>query len=500
MNRELAIILKLQNQVSKELEKVNADINKSGKTAGMAGSAFGVLGTGIKIAGAAAIAAAAAIIPLGLQTASTLETAEIGLKTLLGSAEKATDTIKRLKVESARTPFELPGLAQATQLLTSVTKDGNKSIDIILDIGEGLAAMGKGQAELDRIIINLQQIAATGKAATIDIKQFAFAGIPIYEMLAQTTGKTGEALATFIEEGGVTFELLTRMFDEANNAGGRFFNAYVNNAGSFAQATSNLKDSWGLFAADIVNNTGIFSGLTDAMLAAAGALTNYKSILSTTGETVSGWLSQLDQNTGLVTLLKEAWDNLVFVYENSLKPALEELWVALQPYMPFLKELAKVFGTMLVIAIGAVILVVSALLTALTGLITFITKSVTKTLNSVAGVFDTITTAISKVIDKVDKAYSSFKKLVSLAKDAGGDWISKAIGKVFSVDDAIISPDGNIITTHPDDYIIATKDPSSLMGGGGINITISGNTLLDSRSAEKIGDLIVQRLKLNYQQ
>lgn len=38
------------------------------------------------------------------------------------------------------------------------------------------------------------------------------------------------------------------------------------------------------------------------------------------------------------------------------------------------------------------------------------------------------------------------------------------------------------------------------MSGQSINVTITGNTLLDSRAAEKIGDLIVNRLKLNYQQ
>lgn len=37
-------------------------------------------------------------------------------------------------------------------------------------------------------------------------------------------------------------------------------------------------------------------------------------------------------------------------------------------------------------------------------------------------------------------------------------------------------------------------------GGQSINVNITGNTLLDSRAAEKIGDLIVSRLKLNYQQ
>jgi len=39
------------------------------------------------------------------------------------------------------------------------------------------------------------------------------------------------------------------------------------------------------------------------------------------------------------------------------------------------------------------------------------------------------------------------------------------------VEDAIISPRGDIISTSPEDYLIATKDPGSLGGGGSLNVT-----------------------------
>lgn len=194
----------------------------------------------------------------GLTAAADLETAEIGLKTLLWSADEAAQTIQRIKVEAARTPFELVWLSQAVQLLSSVTKDGNKAVDVVLDVGEGLAAMWKWQPELDRIIVNLQQIAAVGKASTLDIKQFAFAWIPIYEMLTEQTGLAGEALGDLITNGGVSFDLLTTMFDEANNEWWKFFNAYKNQAGSFNQSVSNMKDSVTIFLSELVKQTWLF--------------------------------------------------------------------------------------------------------------------------------------------------------------------------------------------------------------------------------------------------
>lgn len=266
--RNLQIVLKLQNQMSGELSKVNSELGGMTKETQKTSSGVSSLVKNIMGIATAYISAKGIInsVKLGLNIAADLQTATIGLTTLLGSAEEAKDTVNRLKQEASRTPFELPGLTQATQLLTSVTKDGNKSIDIILDIGEGLAAMGKGQSELDRIIVNLQQIASVGKAATIDIKQFAFAGIPIYEMLAETTGKAGEELGKFIEEGGVTFDVLVEMFDKANDAGGRFFGAFENQTGSYNQALSNLKDSWQIFLGDLVTSTGLFDKLTKAMV------------------------------------------------------------------------------------------------------------------------------------------------------------------------------------------------------------------------------------------
>jgi tape measure domain-containing protein len=218
------------------------------------------------VTGVVAVGAALGVIgAVGVKTAADLETARQGFITLLGSAEKADAVINRIKKEAARTPFELVGLTQATQLLTSVTKDGDKALDIILSVGESLAAMGKGQAELDRIIINLQQIGSVGHASMVDIKQFAYNGIPIFEMLTQATGKTGDALADMISSGGVTFDMLIDMFRKATAEGGRFHGAFANQAGTFNQLMANMKDSFSIFLADVIKGSGIFDMLKKAM-------------------------------------------------------------------------------------------------------------------------------------------------------------------------------------------------------------------------------------------
>lgn len=301
------------------------------------------ISTAMKVAAAAIAAAGTAALVLGIKTAAELETAEQGFKTLLGSADAAGRIMERIKQEAKRTPFEVTGLTQATQLLSAVTKDGDRALNFVLDIGEGLAAMGRGQAELDRISVNLQQIAATGRAFSIDIRQFAFAGIPIYEMLQEEIGLTGEALNKFIEDGGVTFEMLEGMFQRATDEGGRWAGAFENQAGTFNQVVSNMKDSFKIFLSDLVNSTGAFNIVKEAMKGLTG-------IMEGNNQTVNRWRDSFARVAEVVfgylrPHLEALWNNI----KNDLIPTFQRFWKEiLQPMLP-------VLGVLLVAAIRGVI-------------------------------------------------------------------------------------------------------------------------------------------------
>lgn len=510
--------------LQKSLSGVNSDVSKvSGGFGGLTKSLAGVAATYFSVS---KIFEAAQI---GLTVAADMQTAEVGLKTLLGSGEKARETIDRLKQEAARTPFELPGLTQAVQLLSSVTKDGNKSIDIILDIGEGLAAMGKGQAELDRIIVNLQQIAAVGKAASIDIKQFAFAGIPIYEMLTEATGKSGEALETFINEGGVTFDVLTQMFDKANDAGGRFHNAFVNQAGTFNQAASNMKDSFGIMLSDMVNSSGLFQGITDAMMGSAGAMSSWRDIIEASRNRMAELFTLFDEKTLLITHLKGAFDNLVGMFKEILKPAIDEIWLALQPLMPYLEALGVVIAGGLVIALHTLIAafqviagVVAAALSGIASFTTFIIDSAVyafRTLQNavefVAAVFtgdwggaiEAVKNQIADLVDWVGDLIDMFERAIDLAKDIGGgsiDFIKNVLpgratggpvtaGRPYMVGEA--GPE--LLIPRQNSTIVPNGALAGYGAGGGhtINLYISGTFMDDRSAAKRLSDQIMGDLR-----
>ncbi|QDP67614.1 MAG: hypothetical protein Tp172MES00d2C118482111_8 [Prokaryotic dsDNA virus sp.] len=508
-SRQLKLVLQLQDQASRELRKVSGELGGMDRAAGKASSSFGTFAKRIAGVAAAYISVRKAYdsVSLGVRIAADMETAEIGLKTLLGSAEEAASTIERLKIEAARTPFELPGLTQATQLLTSVTKDGDESIDILLDVGEALAAMGKGQAELDRIIVNLQQVAAVGKAATIDIKQFAFAGIPIYEMLAEVTGKNGEALAEFIDEGGVTFDLLTQMFDEANDEGGRFFNAFVNQAGSFNQAASNMKDAFGIMMSDIAERSGLFEFLKQSMIGVSNVMGDWQGNLQKVSDTLRSVFQTIDEKTLLITHLKGAWDDVAQTFKDTLGPALNDLWIALQPLMPYLEALGQVIVGGLVIALHTLIAVfrvlavgLAAVLTGLTNLVTFIVDTATyafRTLQNAveflaavfvgnwAGAIEAVKNQISDLIDWVGDLIDMFKRAIDLAKEIGGgaiDFISKVIpgravgGPVRARSPYIVGERGpELFVPSERGSIIPNHALAGANANGGVTVIVNGD-------------------------
>ena len=72
-------------------------------------------------------------------------------------------------------------------------------------------------------------------------------------------------------------------------------------------------------------------------------------------------------------------------------------------------------------------------------------------------------------------------------------------GSDTSVNDAIITPNGDIIRTNPNDYLIATKNPESLGNGGSggqtINVNINGGLITEDVAID-IGRILQRELNL----
>lgn len=183
---------------------------------------------------------------VGLATAgiafnAQMEQYQVAFTTLTGSAEEADRIISNLQEDASKSPFDTASLIEANQYLISAGVDADKARQDILNLGNAISATGGGSAELSRMAQNLQQIKNTGKATSQDIKQFANAGINIYGLLADYTGKTTEE----VKDMEVSYEVLSGALAKASEEGGRYYGAMENQSQTLNGQLSTLKDSVG---------------------------------------------------------------------------------------------------------------------------------------------------------------------------------------------------------------------------------------------------------------
>lgn len=269
---------------------------------GLAGSiAKGqILGNVLTTLASKALDAAVGFVQTGIEYNAQIEKYTTGFTNMLGSAEAAQQAMGAIQEDAARTPFNVEALTQANQLLISAGENAGYSRKVIMALGDAVSATGGGNDELSRMAANLQQIANVGKASAIDIKQFAYAGINVYQVLADYTGKSVQDVQSMT----VSYDLLSEALIAASEEGGRYYNAMDTQSQTMNGRVSTLKDNVsqlaGLMTGDLSNGIGmVISNLNDMTVAAQEA---YKT---------DGWTGLIGEITGLSGVIDKAKSSLV---------------------------------------------------------------------------------------------------------------------------------------------------------------------------------------------
>ena len=236
----------------------------------------------------AALAAAKSLIQSGIEYNAQIESYTVGFTNMLGSAEAAQQAIDQIQQDAARTPFSVEALTQANQLLIGAGENATYAEKTIMALGNAVSATGGSNAELSRMAANLQQIANVGKASAIDIKQFAYAGIDIYGLLADYTGKS----TAEVQKMAISYDLLTQALQAASEEGGRYYGSMDTQSQTMNGRVSTLKDNVkqlaGLMTGDLSSVVGVvIDNLNDMLVAAQEA---YKT---------DGWIGLAGAITGL---------------------------------------------------------------------------------------------------------------------------------------------------------------------------------------------------------
>ena len=239
--------------------------------------------------GSTLLSAGKKVVEAGVSYNAQLEQYQTALTNMLGSASAAENALEQIKQDAARTPFDTAGLVKANELLISTGVDADSSRKVILALGDAVSATGGGNEELSRMAQNLQQIKNAGKATAADIKQFAYAGIDVYGILADYTGKS----TAEVQKMTVTYDVLTAALEKASDEGGRYYN-------SMSTLTDNATQLAGLLTEDLTTAIKkVVSGMNDITVAAAEA---YKT---------DGWSGLIGEITGLSDVADKAKSSIV---------------------------------------------------------------------------------------------------------------------------------------------------------------------------------------------
>lgn len=259
-----------------------------------------LIASAFKTVGKAALNAAMDVAKTGIAYNAQIEQYQVAFSNMLGSETAAVELLDQIKEDAAKTPFDTQGLVKANQYLISTGVNAESSRKTILALGDAVSATGGGNEELSRMAQNLQQIKNAGKATAADIKQFAYAGIDVYGILADYTGKSTEE----VQKMTVTYDLLTAALESAAEEGGRYYNAMSTQSETINGQWNTLKDNAtqlaGLLTEDLTTALGkVVSGMNDITVAAAEA---YKT---------DGWSGLIGKITGLSDVADRAKSSFV---------------------------------------------------------------------------------------------------------------------------------------------------------------------------------------------
>ena len=163
----------------------------------------------------------------GIQAFGEIESIKTNLGVVFGNKSEASSMFNEISEYAVRSPF---GVQQVSEYSVLLKQSGVYASDL-LDTMKMIGDTAGGNAEkMRRIANNYAQIVAMGKANTIDLRQFANAGIPIYEELSKQLGVSQKTLRQMTADGKITADVIEKVFKNfmGNNlAPGIVYNSFI---------------------------------------------------------------------------------------------------------------------------------------------------------------------------------------------------------------------------------------------------------------------------------
>lgn len=362
------------------------------KTIGDMGKKLSSAGKSLQSAGkkiTMATTAFAGIAAIGVKYNATMETYATSFEVMTGSAEKAAEVVDELKDIAASTPFEMPELAETTQLLMNYGFTADDALDKMQMLGD----ISQGSAEkMNRIATAYGQMSSAGKVSLEDVKQMIEAGFNPLQEISESTGESMESLYDRISAGTISVDEITASMQRSTSEGGRYFQSMEKQSLTFSGQMSTLKDNVQGLLGNVTS--GIFEKL------AQDVLPKINEVLTTVN-----------------TAFEEGGFQGVLDAIGEMSPALDGVITKIQSFSTFLQNLgispAAFAG--IVAAIGPAITVVGTLVRGIGGISTAISgiSTAVSGLGGFKGIFTALTGPVGLTVTAIMGLVAAFSYLMA---------------------------------------------------------------------------------------
>lgn len=243
-------------------------LNKMETIAQKGFSAVSVIAKASAIAITGIASAMSTVVANGISFNKQIEQLQTSFEVMTGSVDKATELVQKLKDVGAKTPYELKGLAQTTQLLMQYGFSADEAYNATINLGD----IAQGSAEkMQSIALAFGQMSSLGKVTMQDIKQMINAGFNPLQAIADMTGETMQEVNARYEEGTISVEEITEAMRYASSENGKYYQSMEKQSKTLAGQVSTLKDNFdslsGTLAEGISNTiaTKVLPSINDLM-------------------------------------------------------------------------------------------------------------------------------------------------------------------------------------------------------------------------------------------
>lgn len=198
-----------------------------------------------------------------IETGGQLEQQHIALQTILSDMQNANSLFGQVQELALNSPFTFSELNKDVKQLAAYGVEYRDLYDTTKRLADMASGLG---VSFERIALAFGQVQARGWLDGKELRQIAYAGIPLLDKLSKYySRKEGRKVSTSeiktrISARGVDFEDVKNIFWQMTDAGGQFYNMQQTLSETLLGRWNKLKDAWEIMLSEFANGKSVIGG------------------------------------------------------------------------------------------------------------------------------------------------------------------------------------------------------------------------------------------------